>query len=256
VAKRGGRARRERAEAEALVFGANAAHAIADKRRDDVVRVLLVEERVKEFGPLLKWCAQNKKAYRIVSAEEIARFCGSLHHEGICLVTKRPKTQGLEEAIELIEEGPAVVVVLDGVQNPNNVGAIVRVAAHFGAPIVVHREADEFSSNAIARTAEGGAEHVALVATADPAGALRRLKRAGLARVGTDAGAGRSLFEERLPRRMAVVLGAERTGTSREVLGELDRLVAIPGTGAVESLNVSTACAILLSEHWRQHRKG
>ena len=251
---RGGRHKREAARDEVKVFGVNAVHALADNRIDDIIRVLLLEAQIKPFSRLLEWCAANKRAYHVVSEEELARFAASLHHEGICVLARARPTPSAERAIaELIAtKGPQVVLVLEGVQNPNNVGAILRTAAHFGSTLVLH-QGEAQSSTAIARTAEGGAEFVDLIPTRDVNANLEALRAGRFEVVATDGAAKKSLYDVKLPERMVLLLGAERTGLSRAAQAAADAIIAIPGTGWVESLNVSVASAIVLAEHWRQH---
>lgn len=251
---RGGRHKREAARDEVKVFGVNAVHALAAHRIDDVIRVLLLEAQIKPFSKLLEWCAANKRAYHVVDEEELARFAGSLHHEGICVLARARPVPGVLQAIEELAatRGPQVVLVLEGVQNPNNVGAILRTAAHFGSTLVLH-QGDAPSSTAITRTAEGGAELVDLVPVSDLKAALKALKNARFEVVATSGTAKNSLYEVELPERMVLLLGAERTGLSRGALAMAGQSISIPGSGWVESLNVSVAGAIVLAEHWRQH---
>lgn len=250
---RGGRSKKQAGETK--VLGANAVRALITSRIDDVIRVLLVEERVRDFRDLLRWCAAEKRAYRVVSSEELDRFAGSLHHEGICVLARERAPVALEDVLDWLagEAGPLAVVILDGVQNPNNAGAILRSCAFFGAPFVIAL-GEAPKSSALARTAEGAAEVVELVATDLPPKSLfNELRKTGLKIVATAADARDSIFSPVLPARMALVLGAEDRGLSRAARQNADQTRAIPGTGDVESLNVSVACGIILAEHWRQH---
>jgi TrmH RNA methyltransferase len=144
---------------------------------------------------------------------------------------------------------------LDGVGNPHNLGAMLRSAAHFGASaVLLPKQSTLALSGAAARVAEGGAEHVRLAAVADPARSFAALRAAGFAVVTTSSHRGEPLYAAALPRRCIFVLGAEVEGVSATVAAAADRRVAIPGTERVESLNVAVAAALLVGEHWRQHR--
>ncbi|RMG93503.1 MAG: rRNA methyltransferase, partial [Candidatus Dadabacteria bacterium] len=117
------------------MYGRSACRALADRRPDDVIRAFLAEDRIGEFGPLLRHLARRRVPYRVVGPEELERVSGSRHHEGICLVAKLPRAPTPEELAA--EPGPARVLALAGVSNPHNLGAIVRTAAQFGARCVL-----------------------------------------------------------------------------------------------------------------------
>lgn len=253
-----GRRRSTRGVPEIKVIGVNAARALVERRIDDVIRVYLVEERLRDFSRLLEWCAQNRRAYHLTTADELDRVASSIHHEGICILARALAPPSLEEALGALagRREPELVLALERVQNPNNLGAIVRSAAHFGVRLLVFQPADAevVASTAIARTAEGGLEHVGLLPVEDLAPALRGMKQAGLPVIATSGHQGASIFGAPLPARAVLLLGAERDGLSPRLKRLADATVQIPGTGHVESLNVAGACAVLLAEHWRAHR--
>lgn len=237
------------------MIGLRAAQAIAAERPGDIVRMYLTEERLRGFRSALERLARDRKAYHVVSAEELDRVAGSLHHEGVCVLAK-PRAERSLEALttELAgQPGPAVVVVLDRVENPNNLGAILRVGAHFGVRAVVYTTPDgaPVRSSAILRTAEGAAERVDLVFAEALWDALEALGEAGLSIVGTSGRAKDTLWSAPLPARLALVLGSEGEGIDASTLEQLPNVVQIPGTGAVESLNVSCAASVILAESWR-----
>ncbi len=218
-----------------------------ERRPGDLVRVLVTPEAAGGFGDLLRHCARHRLPYRLVPAEEVAAVAGSTHHEGICAVT-RPRPEGrLEDLLAL--PGPGVLLALGGVQNPHNVGAILRTAAHFGVRGALLGGAG--LTPAAHRTAQGGAEWVEVVSAPELAAALAACRRAGYAVCATGA-RGRDLFAEPLPGRVMVLLGAEGAGLAPELLAHADHLLAVPGTGRVESLNVAAAAAVLLGELWRR----
>ena len=150
-------------------------------------------------------------------------------------------------------EGPALLLVLDGVTDPHNLGAVLRVAAHFGVAGVLARGEGLGLSTALLRTAEGGAEWVPLVPVPSGDAPLVRAREAGFTLVATGPRARVELYTATLPARVVLLLGAEATGLSREAYELADARVRIPGTGQVESLNVACAAAVALGEHWRQH---
>jgi TrmH RNA methyltransferase len=139
------------------------------------------------------------------------------------------------------------------VQNPHNLGSILRTAAHFGAAAIVGR-AGELPplSPAAVRVAEGAAEFVPVCDLADPVADLKRLAKSGFRIVATSSHRGKPLSAANLGGRVVIVLGSEGEGVSRAIETAAAECVQIPGTGAVESLNVGVACGVALAEAWRQ----
>lgn len=246
---------RHRAKTEEMVHGLRACEALFARRPADIVRVYLAEARRRHFAKLVEWCARERKGFQVVAAENLQRLTGSIHHEGVAILAKAPARWTLADLLGAVESGTLAgpLVYLDGVQNPHNLGSILRTAAHFGAGAVVGRAGELPPTSAAAiRVAEGAAEFVPVCDLAEPVADLRRLKAAGYAVVVTSSHAGEPLFSCRHGAKAVFVLGAEGEGVSRAIDGVADLRVRIPGTGAVESLNVSVACGIVLAEAWRR----
>jgi TrmH RNA methyltransferase len=144
-----------------------------------------------------------------------------------------------------------LVLALAGVDNPHNLGAALRVAAHFGASAVLVEDRDARLGGAAMRTAEGGAEHVDLVRVASMFDAVRALRAARFRVLATSSHDGAPLFGTKLSRRTVFLFGSESSGLPRALLDVADTVIAIRGTGAVESLNLATAVAVCAAEHFR-----
>lgn len=240
---------------EVKICGLNAVLAAFRQRPDDIVRAYVTEERIADARNLLKHCAQARKAYHVVTTEELAKITESEHHEGICILVKtrvKPLSVVLDDLPA--KNAPAAILLLDRIANPHNLGAIVRVAAHFGVHAII-TDASNFSpSPALYRTAEGGMEHVQVVAVKSLVNAAHALQEAGFALVATSSHARKSLFKSKLPRQVAFMLGSESEGLDPHLAKMATATLAVPGTGAVESLNVACAATALLTEFWRtQH---
>ncbi len=219
-------------------------------------KVWLAEARVADFREALAWCARQRIGYRIVGDDELARLAASQHHEGIVLDLRERAPPALAAWLRgLPASGPLQALWLHGVGNPHNLGAILRSAAHFGAAAVIAGAGSARLSGAACRVAEGAAESVPFVLGADPADDFQRLRAAGFRLVATSSHADPSLHAAELPPRVAWLIGAESEGLDARLQAAADARVAIAGTGAVESLNVSAAVAVLLAEHWRRHRR-
>lgn len=243
---------------EVKVCGVNAVLALAKSRIGDIIRIYLVEERITDLSPLLKWCAEQRRAYHVVPSAELEKIAGTVHHEGVCVLALQKRSIRFTELLADVEDMPPPVslVFLEDVQNPHNLGAILRVAAHFGARalLVPSEESAPALSTALYRTAEGGVEPIEVVRTDTPPRALNALKQAGFIIFGTSSHAKTPLFTRRLPPKALFAFGSEAKGLSRSILAVCDDIIAVPGTGDVESLNVSCAAAVTLAEFWRTHR--
>lgn len=240
---------------EVKYYGVAACLEIWKCRPDDIIRVYLTNARMKQFGPLLKWAAAQRKAYHIVEEGDLEKLTESIHHQGVCLLAReRPRMGFSQMAADLKKNtGPMVLAYLDGVENPHNLGAIVRTCAHFGVRYIIGEQGHLPSmSPSSCRVAEGGAEHVDIIALTNPDRELQQLHDMGFAVV-TTAANGTALYQHPFARRTLVVMGAEETGVSKHLLRKADATLAIPGTGAVESLNVSVAFGVVVGEYCRQH---
>ena len=238
-----------------MFHGARACEALFAKRPDAIVRVYLAEPRRRQFAKLVEWCVRQRKGFQVVGNDNLERLTKSIHHEGIAILAAAVPRWTLDDLLAHVAAvpTPGPLLYLDGVQNPHNLGSILRTAAHFGAAAIVGR-AGELPplSPAAVRVAEGAAEHVPVCDLADPVPDLMRLARAGFRIVATSSHRGRPLADVNLGGRTLIVLGAEGEGVSRSIEAVAAECVQIPGTGAVESLNVGVACGVALAEAWRQ----
>jgi RNA methyltransferase, TrmH family len=234
------------------VYGISAVLAVMAQRPEQVLSIAHTRAARKPLADALREAARRRIAYREVDEEELSRIAGSLHHEGVCVLAREPDAPDLE-TIARRTEPRGLIVALDGVQNPHNIGAILRSAAFFGAVGLVlagQRGARaEGLPPAALRVAEGGAEHVAVLRVPDLVAALRQLAQAGLSIVGADAHAERSLTTLRWPPRAVLVLGSEAAGLAREVREMCDVTARVVGRGRLESLNVSVAAGVMLASH-------
>jgi len=229
----------------------NACHAVSARRPDDVRRVYINAANLQDFGPFLKRCAGARIAYHVVEDAELEKITQSVHHEGVCFIVREKAPTSLRQLLAV--QGPRVLVYLDGVQNPHNLGAIVRVCAHFGAVGVLAAGADAAASTSMLRTAEGGGEWVEVLPVPTGPEPLQAARAAGYRLIATASRAPHDLYSRPLPPRAILMLGSETHGLAPALQRLADDTVRIPGTGRLDSLNVACACAVLLSEYWRAH---
>ncbi|MFQ5818051.1 MAG: 23S rRNA (guanosine(2251)-2'-O)-methyltransferase RlmB [Terriglobia bacterium] len=193
---------------------------------------------------------------RFVPRHEADRLAGTGHHQGVVAVSGVKHYADLEELLEAATgpgRRPALFVVLDGVEDPHNLGAIIRTAhcASADGIILPERRAAPLSGT-VAKAAAGAVEHIAIARVTNLARALDRLKEAGCWIVGLDPQAPQKFTQADLTLPCALVLGSEGRGLHTRTGQKCDFLVSIPTAGAVTSLNVSVAAGIVLYEALRQ----
>lgn len=243
---------REHRDAELRLYGMNALRAVFARRPQAIRKLYLAEARIPQLQPLLKWCVANRVGYRVVEEGDLQKLAASTHHEGVVAEVLREDAQPLSSWLRDLPAGPQCALWLDGVGNPHNLGAILRSAAHFGvAAVLIPKHSTLALSGAAARVAEGGAEAVSFVRLGREDNSIAQLHAAGFKLAATVVRDGSDLFKADLPPRLVYVLGAEAEGMSADLAKACDLRLSIPGSGAVESLNVASATAVLLAS-WRR----
>ncbi len=246
---------------ETRIYGLNACLGMFAKRPQDLIRAYFSQRVLSRCNDIMRFCVENRLAYHIIPDEELNRVADTQHHEGVCLLVKKRLTLRDNEFLGQLAAGEScTVLALEGIGNPHNLGAIARTAAHFGVKALLVPETAPIHAGAAARIAEGGLESLPLVTFRDLAQSLQHFHAEGFQWVATSSHESESLFDYQWPKRSVILFGEEGEGLSRFALEEADARVSIPGTGAVESLNVSCATAVVLAEWSRQQagskRKG
>ncbi len=233
------------------ICGLNAVTALFARRPDDVVRLFYDDDHKTSAGPLCAELARVRRPYRLLPADEIEKAAGTPHHGGIVAIAT-PRPLGMMDFVRVPRH--PLILVLDGVGNPHNLGAIARSAAFFGVGALLLHETplQAMPSDAAYRVAEGGLEHLEVYKT-------RNLRKALLALDPHYRTVAATLTADAVPlstlprdRPVALVLGNEERGVGFEALETCRRRVRIDGRGAVQSLNVAQAAAVLLHDLTRQ----
>ena len=231
-----------------LLFGF---HAVSARLRQDgssISQLLLRQDRHDARAQAL--IEQAKAAGLKVEPVDNARLdelVGHHRHQGVAAMATPPKpVVAIEDVLDTLAE-PAFLLILDGVTDPHNLGACLRSADAFGVhAIIVPRDRAVGVNATVAKVASGAADTVPVIAVTNLARTLRALKDRGVWLVGADADAPESLFTAELTGPIAWVLGAEGSGLRRLTRESCDRIVGIPLSGMVASLNVSVAAGVCL----------
>lgn len=246
------------AEGTEVLYGLRCGLAVFDRRRRDIRRVGYDPALRGELGELLRWAAGADVPCREEGERELSARAQSSQHEGLVLDVLPRRWLPARELARKLAQSPGIVVALDRVRNPQNVGAVLRSAAFFGVKAVIlgapapHPGLSPFAL----RVAEGGAEHLELCRTTDLADTLGRLRDEGVPIIGADAHATGGLDAVEPGASGVLVLGHEREGLGPRVKAQCTARVAIRGSGAIESLNVAVAAGVLLAELWRRSSAG
>ncbi len=177
-------------------------------------------------------------------------------HQGIVAMCMERGYQELDDVLARIR-GPPFLVILDGIEDPRNLGAILRSADGAGVHAVIIPEKHSTGlTAAVAKASAGAVEYVPVVKVANIAAEIPRLKKIGIRVAGADADAPLSLFDAELRGPIALVIGGESQGIRRLVKERCDFLVKIPMLGRISCLNASVVAALLMYEKVRQEQKG
>ncbi len=234
-------------------------HAVSSRIRQNPQSVLEVyldstrrDPRARQLASLLE---QHKIKVNYLDSARLDGMIGSGRHQGVVAkVDASRKYLALDDLLDTLEND-ALLLVLDGIQDPHNLGACLRVADAFGVDAIIAPKDRAVGLNATAaKVASGAAETVPFVTVTNLARALRQMKEAGVEIIGTAEDGETDIFETHLDGPIAWVLGAEGTGMRRLTRENCDRLVRIPMEGMVESLNLSVTSGILMFETCRQRR--
>lgn len=241
-----------------IIYGLNP---VLEALRAGRVKELRVGDRGGErMREVLALAAEHHVRVRRVPADVLDRDAKHGVHQGVVADVADVTSYSVEELVKGAD-GPALIVVLDGIEDPHNLGAILRTADAAGAHgVVIQKRRSAALDGAAAKASAGAVAHVRIAEVVNIARAVEELKEAGVWTVGLAGEAPTPYHGIDLTVPTAIVLGAEGEGLRRLVRERCDHLAAIPMAGHVGSLNVSVAAGIALFEAVRQrrgnHRRG
>jgi 23S rRNA (guanosine2251-2'-O)-methyltransferase len=235
-----------------IIYGVNP---VLEAIKSGRAREILVAQRADDrLQRLLEEAAQHSVRVRYVTRDELDHAAKRGAHQGVVAEVER-RTETTLEDLAQTKDGPPLIVVLDEVEDPQNVGAILRtVDACGGSGVVRQTRRAAALDGAAVKASAGAVNYVPIADVVNIARSLDELKKAGVWTVGLDAGAKMAYYEWDLTLPTAIVVGAEGHGLRRLVKERCDQVVGIPMLGHVGSLNVSVATAVVLYEAVRQRR--
>lgn len=240
---------------ETIIGGFHAVLAVLEDGADKPFEILLANSRRDERAARVLQLAHGLNVpVRHLSRGDLDLRAPGLRHQGVLAMMPQHHFHG-EDVLDVPATPDRLILALDGVQDPHNLGACLRTAEAVGVNAVIIPKDRSAGLTAVARkAAAGAAERVPVVAVTNLARSLERLKELGYWLTGLAGEAQETLFEADLTGPLVLVMGAEGQGMRRLTRESCDRLVRIPMRGKAESLNVSVAAAVCLYEAFRQRR--
>ncbi|MGI5912521.1 MAG: 23S rRNA (guanosine(2251)-2'-O)-methyltransferase RlmB [Syntrophomonadaceae bacterium] len=224
--------------------------------RRKIKHIYILETRRDKRIDTITHLAEKKGVYvQYVNKQQLLQMSGKVNNQGVVAFTESYKYADLNEILQLAQdrgEDP-LILILDGLEDPQNLGSIIRTAECAGVHgIVIPRHGATEVSDAVARASAGAVEHFLIAREVNLVNVIKDLKKEGLWIVGADTGAESNFFSVSFPEALALVIGSEGKGIRRLVKENCDYLVKIPMLGKLNSLNASVSAALLIYEVLRQ----
>jgi 23S rRNA (guanosine2251-2'-O)-methyltransferase len=240
-----------------VIFGINAVTEALKARGRAFEWVGVAKERNDlRLQKLIQECRRNSIPVRFVPRVELDRMAATASHQGVVAVTSSKQYADLDDLIAAKRGQHSLIVVLDGVEDPHNLGAILRTADAAGADgVVIPERRAAGVTGTVAKVSAGASAHLPVAKVTNISRSLEELKTRDVWIVGLDERGKENYDAIDYKMNCAVVLGAEGKGLHDLVASKCDLLVSIPMLGKVPSLNVSVAAGVVLYEVVRQRRK-
>jgi len=241
---------------ETTIYGIHAVAAALEHHPENVLAIFCQQDADNSrLQPILKRAKQLGFTVQAISLAKMEKLAGNSPHQGIAATLRSTRTQDEKSLLKSINDSdePILILVLEGVQDPHNLGACLRSAEALGVQAVILPKDNSAPLNAtVSKAACGADQTLSIVQVSNLVRCLESLKEAGVWIIGTSGNVDQSIDKVTLPKRVAIVMGSEGKGLKRLTLETCDEIVKIPLTGSVSSLNVSVATGICLYEWHRQ----
>ena len=236
-----------------LIYGIHAVEAAIRKQAENVLQVFVQQGRNdKRINTIIDLAKKSGISLQAISNERLKAKCPGARHQGVIAETRRSSENTLS-LDDILQKETVLLLVLDEVQDPHNIGACLRTADATGVDaVIVSKNRSPALTSVIRNVASGAAETVPYIMVSNIARALEKIKHSGVWVIGTTGDATHSIYDScrsiTARQSLALVMGSEGKGIRRLTRESCDELVSIPMRGSVESLNISVATAVCLYE--------
>ncbi len=233
---------------KANIWGTHAVKAAWQNTDRHIQAVFLSENSTREFASFQSVKGAKRPPPSVVPKKELDRMTGGAVHQGMALIADPLQEMFLSDLIiKSDQKTRSVVLILDQVTDPHNVGAILRSACAFGADaILMQRKHAPDIEGVLAKTACGAVEHVSVIQETNLSRAIEKLQEGGFMVIGLDERGEQTISEVKDHQKIALVMGAEGPGIRQNVAGHCDILAKLEMHGPIPSINVSNAAAVAL----------
>ena len=250
------RRRRPSSDSREVLYGFHPVMEALIARRRTIYQLMVDRADLSDRQTKLAELAEKRQiALKTLTAQQLGAACGSDQHQGVAAMVSALPLEDLERLIGRADQGqgPCLLMLLDSIVDPNNLGAIVRSAHCVGADgLVIPKDRAVGATPAVSKASAGALEHTRLCRVTNLANTIQWLKKQGVWVAGLAMQAKQSVFEADLKGSLALVVGGEEKGLRPLVRQHCDYLISIPLRGRVDSLNASAAAAVVLYEAFRQ----
>ncbi len=243
-------------EKKDILFGFHSVYEALKAKKRKIYVIFISKRRLQKRHSKIEQLARDRQInIEEVSQEHLDRLTQSSKHQGVAAETSLLPVKKAVEVIDMIKGAtdPCFVLVLESIEDPHNLGALIRTALCAGVDyILLPKDRSAKPSSTISRSSAGAMEHASIFMITNTASLLRALKENNVWVSGLDAKGDTSLFEADLTGNIALVIGGEHKGIRPGVKKECDFLLSIPNRGSINSLNASVAGGIAMYEALRQ----
>lgn len=231
------------------IYGIHAVESMLRNNCEDLLQVWIAQGRKdKRVQEITRLAEKSGISLESISPDKMKKKCPDSNHQGV-IAKIRPKKNKSVALEDILDKEELLLLVLDEVQDPHNVGACLRTADAAGVDaVIVSRNRSPGITAVVRKVASGAVDTVPFIQVSNLARALRVMQDNGVQVIGTSGDTGKTIYDIDVTQRIALVMGSEGKGMRRLTRESCDELVSIPMRGSVESLNISVATGISLFE--------
>lgn len=232
-----------------LIYGIHAVESVLKHSCENVLEIWILRGRKDErIQSIITLAHQHGISLETISSDKMKKKCPDASHQGV-IANIRPAKKDVVALEDILERDRLLLLILDEVQDPHNIGACLRTADAAGVDaVIVSKNRSPGITSVVRKVASGAAETVPFIQVSNLARAMQQLRDNNVWIVGTSGDTDKNIYDINPAHRVAVVMGSEGKGMRRLTRENCDELVSIPMAGTVESLNISVAAGISLFE--------